>query len=106
VIDGGHVLGQAQRVAQRQHLHRDADLHLLGGDGQRRGDDQRRGQHRAVLLEVQLGEPDRVVAEVLGQTHLGHRLVEGRAVRAAGGRLELREQPELHRHALAAVNFA
>jgi alkanesulfonate monooxygenase SsuD/methylene tetrahydromethanopterin reductase-like flavin-dependent oxidoreductase (luciferase family) len=53
LIDRRRVLGQPERVAQRQHLYGGADLHPPRGHRERRGDRERCRQHRAILLEVQ-----------------------------------------------------
>ena len=95
VIDGGDVLGDVQRMAEREHLHRDPELHALRAPGQGGGDGERRRQHRAVLLKVDLGQPDGVVAERLGGGHLGHRLLEGDRLAHPRGLAELGEDPEL-----------
>src|SRR5262249_18285273 len=102
LIDGGGVLGEPEGMAERQDLHGDAELHASRGRGERRGDRQRRGEHGAVLLEVQLAEPDGVEAVLLGRLHLRDRFVEGGGVRLPRRALELGEEPELHAHALAA----
>jgi hypothetical protein len=95
VIDGGHVLGEPQGMAQRQHLDRDADLDAPGAGGHGARHHQRRGQDGAALLEVELAEPHRVEAELLRRPHLGHGLLEGGRLAHAVRALELGEQPEL-----------
>ena len=81
---------------ERQDLDGEADLDALGPSGDRRADDQGRGQNRALLLEVQLGQPHRVVAEVLGDRHLGQRVVESLRLVDSPAPLELGEEPDLH----------
>jgi hypothetical protein len=71
VVERRDVLGEAEGMDERQHLDGEADLHALRAAGDRGADDERRGEDRALLLEVELGEPHRVVAEVLGGGHLG-----------------------------------
>ena len=44
LIDGRRLLGQPQRMAQRQDLHGDADLDAPGARGDRAGDAERRRQ--------------------------------------------------------------
>src|SRR5437660_4969755 len=83
-------------MAQRQHLDRDADLDPSGPAGDGGGHGERRGEHRAVLLEVELREPDGVEAEGLRREHLGHRLLERRGLARPRRTVELREQAELH----------
>ena len=66
LIDGRRLLGQAQRMAQRQHLHGEPDLHPLRArrDGAR--DAQRRREHRTRGVEVQLAQPHRIEAPAFG----------------------------------------
>jgi len=45
LIDGGPLFGLTERVGERQHLDRRADLHALGAGGDGGGDGDRRGQH-------------------------------------------------------------
>jgi hypothetical protein len=79
LIDRGGLLGEAQRMTQRQHLDGDADLDAPGARGNRAGNAERRRQHRAPRLEVQLGQPHHIEPEPLGRIDLRHRLVEGLA---------------------------
>ena len=60
VVDGGDLLGDAQRMVQRQHLDRGADPEAAraGRDGAR--DLERGGDDRAGGREVDLAEPDAV----------------------------------------------
>jgi len=87
------ILGQAQGVAQRQHLDRDADLDAPGARRQRCRDHQRRCKYRSILLEMDLGEPDGVVAHVLRRPHLAER-DERRGVAHPRRAREIREQAE------------
>src|SRR5262245_55198670 len=96
VIERRDVLGQAQGMDEGQHLDCEPDLHVLGPPGDRRPHDEGRGQDRALLLEVQLGQPHGVVAEVLGDGHLRQRVVEGLCLVDARTPLELGEEPDLH----------
>jgi hypothetical protein len=96
MVDRRDVLGQAQRVAQREHLDRDADLDAPGARRQRRCDHQRRRKYRSILLEMDLGEPDGVEAHVLRRLHLAQRIVEGRRLAHPRRARELREQAEFH----------
>ncbi len=81
LIDSRRLLGKLERMAQRQHLHRGADLHPLGPRGDRGGDHQRRGQHRPLRRSVQLGQPHHVEAVAFRRIHLlegfGERLLLG-----------------------------
>src|SRR5262245_35902213 len=96
MVDGRDVLGETQGMTERQNLNRDADLDPARAGGERRSDHERRGQHRAVFLEVNLGEPHGVEPELLGSLHLRQGLVEGDGLVHARRRFELREQTELH----------
>jgi hypothetical protein len=96
VIDRGHVFREPERMAEREHLHGDADLDPARARGEGRRHHQRRREHRAVLLEMDLGQPHGIEAEVLGRLHLGERFVERRRLRHPGRTLEFREEPRLH----------
>ena len=61
------------------------------------GQDHRRGQHRALGREVQLGEPHRVETPALRRIDLGERIGEGLRGGLAGQRLKLVEHSEFHR---------
>jgi hypothetical protein len=60
LIDRRGLLYEPQRMARPQDLHGDADLDAPGAGGDGAGDAQRRQQQRALRLEVQFGEPDRM----------------------------------------------
>ena len=75
LVDRRGLLGDAQRMAQRQDLHRDADPDPLGARGDRAGDRHRRRQDRARRIDVQFGQPHRVEPVALG----GVDLIEARA---------------------------
>jgi len=83
-------------VTQRQDLDGDPDLDALRARRQGGGDDEGRRQHRPILLEMDLGEPHGVEAEVLGHLHLRQRLVERRRLGHARRAVELREQTKFH----------
>ena len=70
LVDGCSLFGEAQRMAQRQHLNRGADLDPSGACGDRGGDSQWGTQHRPRRLLVDFGEPDRVEPPPLGISHL------------------------------------
>ena len=57
VIDGGHFLGDAERVIERQHLHRGAHAESLGARGDRARHLERGRDHRAGGREVNLPQP-------------------------------------------------
>ena len=96
MVDRGSLLGQSQRVTQRQDLHGGADLDALrtGGDGA--GDGQRRRQDRAVRVQVQLGQPDGVQPPCFGGIHELEAVVEGLRLAATARALELVEDAEFH----------
>ena len=100
LIDGGGLLGEAQRMAQRQHLDAGADLHALGARGDRAGDGQRRGANRPFRGDVDLGQPHRVETPALGRIDLLERLGESRFLAHPRRALELVKHAELepHRH--------
>src|SRR5215470_17716219 len=60
LIDGGGLLGDAERVAERQHLHRDPHAQSAGAAGQEAGQGEGSRLDRAVTVEVDLPEPDPV----------------------------------------------
>jgi putative nucleotidyltransferase with HDIG domain len=94
VNGGGYPHGL---MAERQHLDGGADLHALGALGDGGGQDQRRGQHRALGREVQLGQPHSVEAQLLGGVDLGERIGKGRRLAGARQALKLVEHAEFHR---------
>ena len=75
------LLGQLERMAERQHLHGGTDLHPLGPRGDRGCDRQRRGQHRTLRRRMQFRQPHHVEAVAFGRVHLlegvGERLLLG-----------------------------
>jgi len=97
LVDGGDLLGQPQRMAERQHLHGRADLHPFGALGDGRGQDQRRGQHRALGREMQLGQPHGVEPPALRRIDLLEGLLKGLRRARAGRALKLVEHAEFHR---------
>ncbi len=97
LVDGRGLLGDPQRMAERQHLHCRADLHALGALGDGGGEDHRRGKHRALGREVQLGEPHGVEAEPLGRIDLREAIGEGRRLAGARQALKFVEHAEFHR---------
>ena len=83
-------------MAQRQDLDGDADLDALGARSDRGGDAERRRQHRALRIEMQLGQPHRIEPPALGRIDLLERLLEGLSFGAAGERRKLVEHAEFH----------
>src|SRR5262249_13311336 len=96
VVDSGDVLSQTEGRAERQDLDGNPDLDAPRAGCQGRGDDERGGKDRAILLEVDLGQPYGIKAEVLGRLHLGQGFVECRGVRDARRARKLRKQAEFH----------
>ena len=96
LVDRRRLLGQPQRMAQRQDLHGDADLDPFGARGDGAGNAERRRQQRAPRLEMQFGQPHHVEPEPLGGVDLVHRLVEGLALGPAGKRRKLVKHAEFH----------
>src|SRR6266849_2664621 len=97
LVDRRGLLGDAQRMAQRQYLHRDADLDALGAGGDRAGDRHRRRQHRARRIDVQLGQPHDVEPIALGGVDLLEGLLEGLALALPGDHRKLVEHAKFHR---------
>ena len=94
-VDQRHLLGQPQRVVERQDRRGQADPHPARARG--RGGGQARRVHRqAVVDEVVLGEPDLVEPELLGPRHLLELAVDDLGVGEARGGLEEVEGPEAH----------
>src|SRR6516162_1237206 len=63
-------------MAQRQHLHCDADLHATRARRHGAGEDKRRGGDRPLGRKVQFSEPDRIEAPALGGVGLRKGLSE------------------------------
>src|SRR5712692_322367 len=95
LVHGRDVLGDPQRVAQRKNLDRraDADAPRAGGDEARQRD--RRREHRARRVEVDLAETHAVEAPGLRRLHEVERLAEPLGLAAPPPRL-LDEDPEVH----------
>ncbi len=87
-------------MAQRQDLHRDADLHAARAGGDRRGDRQRRRQMGALGGEMDFGQPHRIETMALGGIDLRHALVERFRVAAPGQRRKLVKHAEFHERLL------
>ena len=96
VIDGGGFLGDAQRVAQRQNLNRDADLHAFGPHGNGAGDVERRREDRPFGGVVQFRQPHDVEAGSLGFVHLLEGLGKGFGFALARPALKFVEHAEFH----------
>src|SRR5205085_4829875 len=100
LVDRRGLLGKAQRVAERQHLHGDADLHSTGAGGDRAGDRERRRQISALRREMDFGQPHDVEAPTLGGVDLRHRLVKHLRLAAARHRRKLVKHAKFHRRSL------
>ena len=96
MIDRRGLLGQPQRVAEWQDLDGNADLNALGTGSDRGGDAERRRQHRALRIEMQLGQPHRIETPALGRIDLLERLREGLSLGAPGQGRKLVEHAEFH----------
>ncbi len=96
LVDGGGFLGEPQRMAERQHLDCGADLHPARALGNGGGEDQGRGQHRAIGHEMQLRKPHGVEPPRLGGVDQRKGLREGLLFAGVPGLLKLVEQAEFH----------
>jgi hypothetical protein len=83
LIDRGRLLGEPQRMAERQYLDRDADLDSAGTRGDRAGDVERRRQYRSARLEMELGQPHHIQPPTFRGVDLLHCFVEGLALGSA-----------------------
>ena len=81
VIKRCDLLGQAQWVTQRQHLHRNADFHAAGPRSDGAGDQQGSRGDRSLREEVQFRDPDDVETPALSCVHLSEGLRECLRVR-------------------------
>ena len=90
------LLGDAQRIAQRQHLHGDADLHALRARGDGAGDGQRRRQHGALRRGVQLGQPHHIQAAAFRDVDLFEGDVESLGLGLSGHALKFVEHTKFH----------
>ena len=59
-IEQRDLLGQSQRMIQRGECHRGADAQFFRARGRIRAHHRNRGAH-AVVVEMMLGQPDRIV---------------------------------------------
>src|SRR3990172_6574361 len=101
VVHGGDVLGDAERVVQRQDLHRRPDADPLGAGGDRGGHRDRRGEHGAARVEVDLAQPHAVEPQGLGGVHGLEAFAERVGLADSGPQL-LDEDAEVHRGARVA----
>jgi hypothetical protein len=95
VIDGRHLLGDAQRVRQRQHGHGGPDADAPRAGGHEAGERHRRRLHRSRRAEVNLAKPDAVESPRLGGVGQLERLLEGRRLARLPSTL-LDEDAEVH----------
>src|SRR5262249_25542264 len=91
--------GEPQRMAQRQHLHGNADVDPFGARRNGRGGQQGRGQDRPLREEMQLGKPDDVEAPALGGVDLRKGLRECLVLGLSGASGKFVKNAELERHA-------
>ena len=75
-VERGDLCGETERMVQRGDEDRCAEADRRGQRGDIGEEQQRRGQHRGLGVEVLLDGPDRLEAEALGDDDLGDRLVE------------------------------
>ena len=97
LVDGGSFFGQPQRMAERQHLDRGANLYptrTLGNGGSK---DQWRCQDRTIGREMQLRKPHGVEPPLLGGVYQREGLREGFCFARILGFLKLVEQTKFHR---------
>ena len=94
-VDEGHLLGEAQRLVEREDRGGEADPNPLGP---RRDRARERGRidRETVVDEMMLGEPHRIEAELFRPHHLLELAVDDLRVRIARMRLEEVIRPELH----------
>src|SRR5204863_8062014 len=95
LIDGGDLLGDAQRMIEREHLDRRADPDAAGARGDRACDLQRCGDHRAGRGEVDLAEPDAMDTPGVGAVRQLEDVAEGLRLRDSVTLL-LDEDSEVH----------
>src|SRR5712692_9089864 len=95
LIHGGRFLGDTQRVAEREHLHRDAHADAPGAGGHEARERERGGLNRAPAVEMDLAEPDAVEAARLPRVRQLEGLAQRGAFADAAAPL-LQEDPEMH----------
>ena len=75
-VGEGEVLGQPQRVPLRHDVEHLPEAQLLGLGGEVQAEQDEVGQHLvALVLEVVLGEPHRVEAELVGRLRPAHQVL-------------------------------
>jgi len=98
VIKCCDFLGQAQWMAKRQHLHRNADFHAAGLRGDGASDQQRSGRDRSLWEEVQFRDPDDVETPTLSCLRLNEGLRECLCIRHPCVAWKLVKDTELEWH--------
>src|SRR5882762_2768264 len=96
LIHGRNLFGDAQGMVQRKDLNRRAHPQAPGPGGDGAGDEERRGDHRARRIEVDLPEPYTVDSPRVGRVHQLERFLKGRGLAEPVAHL-LDEDPEVHR---------
>src|SRR5262249_17525941 len=76
LIDCRGLLGETQRMTERQHLDTGANLYAARAGGDGAGYRQRRSQYRTARLLVNLGKPNSIEAPPIGSFDLRQRLLE------------------------------
>jgi hypothetical protein len=66
LVDRCRLFREPQRVAERQYLNASPDLHVFRAGGDRAGESERRGAHRALRVDVDFRQPHRVEPPALG----------------------------------------
>src|ERR1022692_3565372 len=95
-IEERDFLGQSQRMVQCRERHRGADTQLLGARGRIRAHHRNRRAH-AVVVEMMLSEPDRIVARVIHDLDALERAIVNRRQRhPAIGPTEELQYSEFH----------
>src|SRR5271163_1412022 len=83
-------------MAQWQDLHGDADLDAAGAGRDRAGDAERRRQHRALRIEMELRQPHHIETPALGRVDLCEAFHEGVLLGSAGKSRKLMEHAKFH----------
>ena len=94
-VDERHLLGEPERLVEREDRGGEADTNALG-PGRDRARERGRIDREAVVDEMVLGQPHRIEAELFRPHHLLELAVNDLRVRIARMRLEEIIGPELH----------
>jgi hypothetical protein len=94
-VEHRELLGQVDRMVQREETHAHAQSKRAGTCGEERRQ-HRRGGTQAVVVEVMLGDPHRVIAHRLGSQHLLERRIVYALLAPRLVPLHQKEQSEVH----------